>query len=818
MQGAPGERRSTQHGNGQAGQAHPDPAVEMLIRAGMVLATSLHDPHTTMREVADLLVPSLGDMCVIDLLGEDGTIKDVAVAATEPRLEQGLEHMRSRFPLSHEGEHPVAAVIRSGQPMLLEQMDRGALRAFAESSIHAEFMINNGYRSAVVAPLVARDRTLGAISVLRFGEGEPYRQEDLDLVQAFAWRAALAIDNSRLFSDLRVLEERMEAVLASLTEAITVEDSEGRLVFANQAAAELLGADSPEQLTGAPKGTFRSRYRWLDEQGCELSLQDMPGMRLFAGEHPDPLLMRSVARNTGEERWLVLRCTPVRDPEGGGVLYAVNAFENVTDIKRAQLAGHFLADASRALASSLDYGPTLRRVAELAVPQVADWCAVDVVGESGEIERVAVHHPDPAKLRVAQRLADEYPLDLSKDTGMARVLREGSSLLASEIEAGALAAHARDAEHLRLLGEIGMHSVIVVPMVAAAAKVTGAITLATAESGRRLGEQELELAEELGRRAGVAVENARLYTERTRIALTLQQALLPESLPLIPGVELDALYTAAGELNEVGGDFYDVFSYGERRWMLVIGDVCGKGPRAASVTALARYTLRAAAMSGQSPVEMLNTLHRALMGGNEPAEMCTVCLVTLARETLGASVTVTLAGHPPPLLIDGDGEIEQLGRIGTLLGAIEPLKLQETHVRIGEGDTVLLYTDGAIDAGSGGDVLGEQGLLEVCAAAADNKGGLSQLLSGVERAALRCSRGSLRDDLALLAVRLGPSKPVPGEVAANPTAEAANANPAAEATTANPTAEAANANPTAEATNANPTAEGAIRTGSAARS
>lgn len=773
MQGAPGERHSTQHGNGQAAQPHPDPAVEMLIRAGIVLATSLHDPHTTMREVADLLVPSLGDMCVIDLLDEDGSIKDVTVAAAESQLEQELERMRSRFPLSREGDHPVAVVIRSGRPVLLERMDRGTLEAFAESSSHAEFMIRNDYRSAVVAPLVARDRTLGAISVLRFGDGEPYRQRDLDLVQAFAWRAALAIDNSRLFSGLRVLEERMEAVLASLTEAITVEDSDGRLVFANQAAAELLGAESPEHLTSAPKGTFRLRYRWLNEQGRELSLEDMPGMRLFEGEHPDPLLMRSVARKTGEERWLVLRCTPVHDPEGGGLLYAVNAFENVTDIKRAQLAGRFLADASRALASSLDYGPTLRRVAELAVPQVADWCAVDVVGESGKIERVAVHHPDPAKLQIARRLADEYPLDLSKDTGMARVLREGSSLLASEIEAGALAAHARDAEHLRLLAEIGMHSVIVVPMVAAA-KVTGAITLATAESRRRLGRQELELAEELGRRAGVAVENARLYTERTSIALTLQQALLPESLPLVPGVELDALYTAAGELNEVGGDFYDVFSYGEQRWMLVIGDVCGKGPRAAAVTALARYTLRTAAMSGQSPVEMLRTLHGALASGGEPAEMCTVCLVTLTPNSVGASLTVTLAGHPPPLLIGRDGHVEPLGRIGTLLGAIEPLKLQEAHAQIGEGDTLLLYTDGAIDAGSSGDVLGEQGLLEVCAATAGKGAALSQLLTGVEQAALRCSRGSLRDDLALLAVRLCASQPAPGEAdGTNPTAEMA---------------------------------------------
>ena len=160
----------------------------------------------------------------------------------------------------------------------------------------------------------------------------------------------------------------------------------------------------------------------------------------------------------------------------------------------------------------------------------------------------------------------------------------------------------------------------------------------------------------LGRRAGTAVENARLYTERTRIAHTLQRALLPESLAEIPGVEIQTLYAAAGELNEVGGDFYDVFDYDEDRTMLVIGDVCGKGPRAAGVTALARHTLRAAAIGGQSPTEMLATLHQALLRQPPGADMCTVCLIMLTREEQhGARLTIALAGHPPPLLISPQG-------------------------------------------------------------------------------------------------------------------------------------------------------------------
>ena len=109
--------------------------------------------------------------------------------------------------------------------------------------------------------------------------------------------------------------------------------------------------------------------------------------------------MRNIVRASGEERWLIVRASPIHDPDSGRVLFAVNVFENITDVKRAQLAESFMAEASRLLASSMDYAETLRQVARLAVPQIADWCAVDVLTESGEIERVAVHHDDPAGSR-----------------------------------------------------------------------------------------------------------------------------------------------------------------------------------------------------------------------------------------------------------------------------------------------------------------------------------------------------------------------------------------------------------------------------------
>ncbi len=291
-----------------------DLTVELLVEAGAVLATSL-DLATTMDQVAHLTVPRLADLCVIDLLDEDGSIREVAVASSDPQLAPALEAMRREFPLDPRGEHPVARVIASGEPELLEEMTSMLLRSFAQGSEHARFMIEHRYHSAAVAPLRAHGRTLGALSLLRIGDGEPYTRADLPLACELAGRAAMAIDNARLFSALRRVEQRLEAVLVNVAEAITLIDARGQTVFANQAAADLLGVSTPAELVSARPGTIMSRFLVLDEDGRELDLESMPARRLFAGESPEPLLVRNVVRATGEERWLIVRSSPIIDPE-----------------------------------------------------------------------------------------------------------------------------------------------------------------------------------------------------------------------------------------------------------------------------------------------------------------------------------------------------------------------------------------------------------------------------------------------------------------------------------------------------------------------
>jgi serine phosphatase RsbU (regulator of sigma subunit) len=410
-----------------------------------------------------------------------------------------------------------------------------------------------------------------------------------------------------------------------------------------------------------------------------------------------------------------------------------------------------LVEAGVVLATSLDPAVTMGQVAQLTIPQLADLCVIDLRDDDGSIRDVAVAAHDPEIAERLEELRRRHPLDPDGGHPAAQVIRSGEAVLLAEMTSTLLSSFAQGSEHARFMIDHGYHSAVVAPLVARG-RTLGALSVLRLGEGDSYDNQDLELVGELARRAALAIDNARLFSERTRIAHTLQRALLPESLPDIPGAEVDALYAAAGELNEVGGDFYDVLEHNNGRWLLMIGDVCGKGPRAAGVTALARHTLRAAAMSGQSPVEMLSTLHMALRRQPPGADLCTVCLVMLALEREGARLRIALAGHPAPLLIDRTGNVREIGRSGTLLGVVDPVRIEESEARMGAGETLLLYTDGVSEAGAPDSPLGEHGLHELCEDAP--KMAVSELLRHIELGALGRTEGKLRDDIALLALRL----------------------------------------------------------------
>jgi serine phosphatase RsbU (regulator of sigma subunit) len=434
------------------------------------------------------------------------------------------------------------------------------------------------------------------------------------------------------------------------------------------------------------------------------------------------------------------------------VTMAINVIEDITTHKRAELAQRFLARTADVLASSLDPDALLVEIANLAVPEIADWCAVEVLTDAGALERKALAHVNPSVRQRALELASRYPPDPDAPQGVHHVVKTGQPELYPDIPDEMLRAGAVDEEHYQEMLAIGIRSGIVVPMITRG-RTIGALTWVNGPSGRRFDTQDVELAQEVARRCATAIENARLYSDRAYIARTLQQSLLPVELPEIPGIETAARFRPTGEGNEVGGDFYDVFETGNRGWTIVMGDVCGKGPDAAAVTALARYTLRAAAMRERLPSRSLAVLNEALLRQRDDRRFCTVAYAYLETLDRGARVGISTGGHPLPLLLRVDGTVEPVGAPGTLLGVVPDPDLEDRAVTLEPGDSLVFFTDGVIEsrADSNG-VLDERRLGELVATCAGS--GPDAIAQRIEEAAVMSQNGRPRDDIAVLVLRV----------------------------------------------------------------
>ena len=273
---------------------------------------------------------------------------------------------------------------------------------------------------------------------------------------------------------------------------------------------------------------------------------------------------------------------------------------------------------------------------------------------------------------------------------------------------------------------------------------------------------EIDLLADLARRASFAVDNARLYSRQVELASTLQAGLRPPVLPKIDGFDLGSAYGAAQSAGlDVGGDFFDIYS-GPRGWTVAIGDVCGKGAEAATVTGVARAVLRLLTGRGATLEELLLDLNRALRDTaashpNGQGRFCTLAAASLARadDAEGeATVTLRLAGHPRPVLLRADGSTTLVGQTGTLLGVLDDdeVSFPPVTLRLCRGDSLVLYTDGVLEARRGRELFGEDRLMEAVAGCA----GLSAqgVADRVLTTAQRFAGGNLRDDVALLVVRV----------------------------------------------------------------
>jgi serine phosphatase RsbU (regulator of sigma subunit) len=533
--------------------------------------------------------------------------------------------------------------------------------------------------------------------------------------------------------------------------------------------------DGPmEDLFGVPQGSFGGT--WADFRSGvhpdDLPAVEAQGTAIVEGR-ARVLLQDYRVLVDGGVRWLRAHGVLQADAAGGarlvGVAVDVTAERVATAaleqalaaerrVREEALAGQrrleVLAEAAALLDSPLHLDGTLQQVADLAAGTLADWCVVELFGAAGPARHVAVSAADPRLASLGAELVRRYPVPLHQLAGY-RADRLAPLHLA-DIPDELLDAVAPDPEHRRLLRRGDMSSVVVVPLQAGRRALGSLLLVGTA--GRRFDRGDVELAVELGRRAGTAVDKARMYAERDLVARTLQRSLLPPVLPDVPGVELFAHYEPAfstvgrggGRLGDIGGDFYDVFETSPGRWWVALGDVCGKGPEAAALTGAIRWTLRAVATGASDPAVVLERLNAAVLRQDWDDRFSTVALLTFAAgggERL--PVRVATAGHPAPLLRSADG-VRSLDDVrGSLLGVLPTLGARPLEVVLRRGDELLLFTDGATEVPlADGSRLDEAGLATLLARAPRGPRRLVEFLA----ASVAAAAAGRRDDLALLAL------------------------------------------------------------------
>ncbi|MGW0905313.1 SpoIIE family protein phosphatase [Streptomyces sp. NPDC002853] len=427
-------------------------------------------------------------------------------------------------------------------------------------------------------------------------------------------------------------------------------------------------------------------------------------------------------------------------------------------LRRGSLS--FLVEASDLLAGTLDRDQTLALMAQMTVPTLATWCAVyTIADQSSEPYLSYVLHEDEERIDGLKAL-------LSKIAPPDPVPTPGARVWAAPSEAAHQAALRTSMRSLGLGEPLSLGSgigttlstasavggeTVVLPLVARN-RVIGMLTLGK-PSDEHFRQEILELAEDLSRRAALALDNARLYSERMAISQSLQRSLLPPGLPQIPGVEVDVIYRAAGEGNEVGGDFYDLFPIRDGAYGFAIGDVCGTGPEAAAVTGLARHALRLLAREGFGGPAVLERLNAAILDEGARSRFLTLLYGELWPQEDGSAVLkIVCAGHPLPLRLRQDGTVEPYAEPQPLLGVMEDLELYEQTMTLDPGDVLLCVTDGVTERREGTRMLGDDGLADVLTTCTGLTAGA--VAARIMRAVERFASDAPSDDMAILAMRV----------------------------------------------------------------
>jgi GAF domain-containing protein len=742
------------------------------------------DVHDVGRVLVDHMTTGLGAKAAgVFLVDASGVALTALASAGYPDLL--MEQWRT-FPVS--ADVPAAEVVRERHTILLGSL-RERLGRYGATSRDRPAM---GAGALAAAPLLSAGSVVGSVT-LSFADDHRFSAADDRFLQILALQGANAIERARLREEERLRQERT-AFLADASRALAASldyeqtlDEVARLAvprFADWAVVDLLAEDGgivpvavvhrdpeverwardhrdrvPPSLSdpAGPAAVIRAgrpefhpalEHAELDDQGGDDGTRQMLRRLRMRSVMIVPLTGRekalgavSLVYGESERHYRAQDLAVAQDLAARAAAAVDNArlfraeaqARSAVELAEARL--RILSAASRALASSLDLDETLREVSRLAVQHLADGAAIYLAGEGGDLQRLAMLPVDVDRGAASQRQEGVDQPERSEPSHVMRAFATGQPHVLGDrgdaVYAGGPEQEAITAMALPLV--IGQRAV-------------GVLAL-TWNWRRAVPPDEQLLAEELARRMARAIENARLYEDRDRTARALQRDLLPRWFPDVPGLEIEARYRPSSAGNLVGGDFYDVFEARPGRWVAAIGDVCGKGPEAAAVMGIVRFTLRALALHETRPVELLSLLNGSMLGHGLRDRFVTIGCAVMERVGEAFRIRLCLAGHPRPVHALRSGEMELLGEHGMPIGLIPDPVLHETQHRVEPGDTLVLYTDGLDTA----DVSAEDRVAGLIRDGWPSE--LKEIVDTLIEAAGEHGR-RLQDDVAILALRV----------------------------------------------------------------
>lgn len=478
---------------------------DFLTICSSILVTSF-DYKVILSRLVQLLVPTLADWCVVDLQDENDQIVRIAGAHRDPTKQYLVDELLY-YPPDPSSENPSANVLRSSKTQCRVWDTTERLREIAEDEEHLKLLQQLQPYTSLVVPLTARGRAIGTISLIRTTPANNhYTDAEVNLAEEVAYRTALAVDNSRLYSNMQEVVRQNEETLALLNTLLdnapvgmAFFDQNFRYVLVNKALAELNGVPVEAHI------------------GHTISevLPDVPAQNAILQQVLDtgqPVINLEDSGYVAKAEllhWLVSYYPITMHDDvtiGVGAVIA-----DITERRRAEEAQSFLVEATTLLSSSLDYQTTLASLARLIVPILGDWCVIDVLEASGEFNRVAAAHADRAKEELVQRVK-AYPPDPVVPSSVLNVVKSGKSEFMPYMTEDMRLSVAVNEDHLYIQTALAADSYIVVPLIARGRRL-GAISFVMADSGRHYTPQDLILAEELAWRAALAIDNAWLYRE-----------------------------------------------------------------------------------------------------------------------------------------------------------------------------------------------------------------------------------------------------------------------------------------------------------------